>query len=252
MNTQNLKTLLITVCLAVGSVETAKAQENTSAGQTKPEEIIVKGTKNSGWSKGMDAYLSGDFSTAEIEFERNFRSLKRVERARENAIRDTALGLDRADTFNSAGGTTGSTVSTPNGSAQVQSSAGNAPAFGVAGNYANNARGGGSILTDGKITQKDFAFSKYMSGLSEIKLGKLEEARTSLKSSVKYDGTNFDARMRLGLLYVQKLDFKNAGKQLEALDKLSKKCKKKACDDLKDINSSSVTLATAIIQAAPS
>ena len=85
-----------------------------------------------------------------------------------------------------------------------------------------------------------------MSGLSEIKLGKISEAKKSLQQSLKHNEYNFDARMRLGLIYIQEDDFEGAAKQLEKLASLRKRCKIRKCDDMNYINDSAVTLARAI------
>ena len=101
-------------------------------------------------------------------------------------------------------------------------------------------------MNDGKVTYRDFAFTKYMAALSELQLGKYDEAKKSLKSSLFYDGGNYDARMRLGLLYLVDGKISKSADQLEALEKLRTKCKKKDCLEYSEIVASAGTLANSL------
>jgi thioredoxin-like negative regulator of GroEL len=62
-----------------------------------------------------------------------------------------------------------------------------------------------------------------MRGLSQIKLGKLEEAKASLTSAVALRKTNCDAYFRLALLEIQDGDSKAARKRLKQLKKAARK-----------------------------
>lgn len=224
--------------------------ENQEAETVITDEIIANGTRITGQHDGMDAFFNGDFETAEIEFEREFKGLRRFERARESAAEDAALSADRAQAQAEAGTNAGSSANSRGGGVESQS-AGNAAAAssGVRSNFTSRRREGSMILTDGKVTYEDFGFTRYMSGLSEIKLGKYDEAKVSLKQSLRYDESNYDARMRLGLLYVMDDDFEEAAKQLEKIDKQRRRCQRLACDDLDSLNTSALELANQITRA---
>lgn len=226
----------------------APVTENVTDGETE-DEVITTGQRTWESHDGMKAFFDGEFEKAEIEFEREFKSLRRFESARENAVNDAQLNFDRADLSASVTNYDGATLSTPGGAVQLQNNVTtNAPDIGLNNNLLREREDGRSILTDGRVDYQDFAFSRYMSGLSEIKLGKYEEAKRSLKQSLSYDRSNYDAQMRLGLIHVQQGDFEKAAKQLETLDKMLKKCRQKACDDLDGMTDSTLTLAKIIIE----
>jgi tetratricopeptide (TPR) repeat protein len=210
----------------------------------KDEGIISYGTINLDQHDGLKAFFDGDFEKAEIEFENEFRSLKRYERGRENAVQDAALAADRALMMADGGVTAG--ASTRNGNPVLTPVFGNSSG---APNLIDKRGGGNTLLTDGKVTYEDFGFTRYMAGLSEIKLGKFEEARKSLETSLRYDESNFDARMRLGLLHVIDGDFEEAAKQLEKIDKKRRRCQRLACEDLETLNNAALELATQITRA---
>jgi tetratricopeptide (TPR) repeat protein len=237
------------VALIAASAQIGWSQENpgTSQKTEATDEVIVEGQRNWDGNKAMDAFFNGDYVTAEIEFERNFIKLKRIENARLNAIDDTVNGIDRGEIAAAAGGSNGVTISSPGGAVSVSTPQG--PAFNpnISGNFRPKKKEDTNIFNDGITNEDDFAFNKYMAGLSELQLGKYSEAKKSFKTSLSFSKSNYDARMRLGLLYVQESEIEKAAKQLEKLDGLRKKCKKKGCDEYGEINQSSLTLANAII-----
>lgn len=213
------------------------------------DEIIAYGKQGGEVHDGLKSFFDGDFEQAEIEFEREFKSLKRGESTKENAAIDSALAYDRAV---ATAGATGSTAgnSSIGGSVSIEVNRGSvASNSGVSGGLKTTRETGRGVLTDGVVTYEDFAFSKYMSGLSEIQLGKYEEAKKSFKQSLRYYEKNYDARMRLGLINIKENDFKEAAKQLKKLNKMRQKCDKLDCDDALAIRVSTITLAKAITQA---
>jgi len=226
------------------------SNEMPSVETSVEDEIISYGTIITGQHDGMDAFFRGDFETAEIEFENEFKGLRRFESARENAANDAALSADRAEMQATAGNNLSSSVNSRNAGASSQS-AGNALSAnsGVTSNFISRRREGRTVLTDGEVTYEDFGFTRYMSGLSEIKLGKYDEARVSLKQSLRYDESNYDARMRLGLLAIMEADFEAAADQLEKIDKQRRRCLRLACDDLDSLRDATITLARQLNQA---
>jgi len=218
-----------------------------------PEDVVIAyGQSTSESHDGMKAFFDGDFETAEIEFEREFLSLKRGRSTIENAAFDAQVSQFRSEQIGNATGATGGSGG-PGGAGGVQAQGNNviAPSNSPSSSsFAKQEKGRKGILTDGVINDQDFAFSKYMSGLSEVKLGKTSEAKASFKSSLFYDNSNFDARMRLGLIYLTEQNFEKAAEQLTKLDKLRKKCQKRNCEDLSLINDSTLTLAKQITKKA--
>ncbi|MEL6687656.1 MAG: tetratricopeptide repeat protein [Pseudomonadota bacterium] len=226
-------------------------QEETTSSEPE-DEVISFSTRIMGQHDGMDAFFKGDFETAEIEFEQEFKRLKRFESAKENAALDAALGIDRAADVGLAGNAAASSITGPGGSFDAGSAASLSSNSNVTSNFVRKRAEGRTILTDGKVTYEDFGFSRYMSALSEIKLAKYDEAYKSLKTSLRYTPDNYDARFRLGLLELQKRDFEGAADQLERLSKMRQKCIRLECDDLDGITEAAVALSkqiTGVIQA---
>ena len=242
-----IKILKLSSGLALSLVVTSFsfAQSSDQNQDSQIDEIIVKGTTIWDSHEGLEAFRNGDFEKAEIEFEQEFKSLKRAKSNLENSAIAADVSFDRAQAQGQAGiGGVGS--GGPGGGPPPSASTTVTPDLGVTGNFKSKRAKGRSVLNDGQVTQQDFAFTKYMSGLSEIKLGKFEEAKKSLKSSINFDKGNYDARMRLGLLYVLENDFDKAADQLEALEKLRTKCKVKSCEEYEGILNSAQTLAKGI------
>lgn len=233
------------LAISVVSTTASYAQTTDTSETSDMDEIIVKGTTIWDSHDGLEAFRNGDFEKAEIEFEQEFKSLKRAKSNLENSAIASDLSFDRAQAQGLAG-IGGGGAGGPGGGPPPAASANVTPDVGVTGSFKSRRSEGRSVLNDGKVTQEDFAFTKYMSGLSEIKLGKYEEAKKSLKSSIHFDKGNYDARMRLGLLYILENDFDKAADQLEALEKQRTKCKNKGCEEYDRILNSAQTLAKGI------
>jgi len=212
------------------------------------DEIIVEGMRSWEGHDGMDAFSAGDYETAEIEFEQEFKSLRRRDSARENAALSADIGFDRAQSIGDAS-VGGQSSGGPGGSSAAFSQTGGTPDLGIEGGFSSKRSKGRNILNDGNLNYEDFAFTKYMSGLSELQLGKYEEAKDSFKRSLSFNGRNYDARMRLGLLHIVQRNLDKAADQLEALEKLRIKCEKKSCNDYQEILESSKILANSITKA---
>ena len=185
----------------------AVAQTNTAE-----DEIIVQGTKRGG-DRAMDAFFAGDFETAEIEFERNFKIIKRgrtdIERASEFAA--TREIADVGSTNVTAGGR--------EGGAGVR---GGTDLSGVVPNSVRGSRGGRdeNVVFSGR----DLGFQKYMAGLSELQQGKVVEAEEGFESAVALNRTLYDGRMRLGLIRLGRGDREGAVKQLGILNGQANRC----------------------------
>jgi|GEM_PF-6591013 len=231
---------LLSCSMAFGQQESTEPESSV---EEPIDEVIAEGRRAWEGHDGMEAFWNGDFETAEIEFEQEFKSLKRFESARYNAAVDSALAIDRANNSAQSSGSGGQVINTPGGSVAVQSQNNAASNVAYTSQFRNKRGKGKNLLNDGQVTEEDFGFTKYMAGLSELQLGKNDEAKKSFKSSVFYDGDNYDARMRLGLLYLQDRNFDKAADQLEAIEKLRVKCKKKSCTEYDEILQSASTLA---------
>jgi len=160
------------------------------------------------------------------------------------------LGIERANNIGASIGAQTQITRSGSSTASIQNNSAGTNTSSLGRNFNGKRAIGKNLLNDGKITDMDFAFTKYMSGLSELQLGKYVEAKKSLKSAVFYNRENFDARMRLGLLYLIEGDIEKSADQLEALENIRVKCKKKSnCAEYDEILEAASTLATSISNA---
>lgn len=236
------------LCCAVSTAAYAQESTETSSEEAPVDEVIAYGQRGQSGNRAMRAFNAGDYATAEIEFENHFQSLKRSERAVKRAAR-TMSNADISAQLSSGL----SQVSSAGGSTDGGSSA---PTISLSSTSASNAASSSNIQAitslndDGKITYEDFGFSRYMSGLSQIQLGKFVEAKESFSESLEHNYRNYDARMRLGLLELRDGNYEAAGNHLKRLDKQRRACGN-GCKDLEALNKATLTLGKAL-SASPS
>ncbi len=165
----------------------------------------------------MSAWNAGDFETAEIEFKRNAFCALRAERnfiAGVESARDSAI-----DSNISASTGIPSSAAGPNGAAiSAATSASNAPLGNPGNNFINKN-------SNTKRTCEDRGFQLYMMGLSQLKLGKKDEAKASLIRAAAMRKNLFDAHFRIALLEYQDGDLEKAHKHFKKLRKLEPKCR---------------------------
>lgn len=213
-----LLALLFTVSLfsAPAIAQQNSALENNERSDLV-DEIIVTGTKQR--DKAMSAYLSGDYATAEIEFDRNaFCALR--------ASRNFRAGVDGAfdSTIRADVGTAADIPAQPTGGQGGATPTPTAPTVAPSVNINSS-----DFQKDGSIrprTCEDRGFQLYMRGLSELKLGKISEAKESFTRAVVLRKSIYDAYFRLALLEYQDGDVKSAKKNFKRLRGLQKKCRK--------------------------
>lgn len=206
------KTLTLLV-ISMMSTAPLMAQESND----EEDEIVVSGTIRT--DRAMSAYLAGDYVVAELEFMKNARCALRatrslqagVESAREGTLRpDTSIGTNTTPQPSGGPGGGGLTLPTTPTTAPT-----------------TNVRGS-NFQKDDSIAARtcaDRGFQLYMTGLSQIKLGKPQEAKKNFKSAVVLRKTIYDAHFRLALLEYQDGNMDKARKQFKKLRKLEAKCR---------------------------
>lgn len=208
--------LMLTLTFGLGLLgPSAFAQETAPA----EDEIIVEGQVRGG-DPAMAAFLAGDFETAEIEFERNFRNINRIEFLRETFFDSARLEAAAAAPIgaNSMGSTLQST--------SVQSDPGLSSL--LIGQRRQKERKADGIMLSGT----DKGYQLYMMGLSQIQLGKYEEARENMARALRLNRTLHDARVRLALLDWEMTGSpETAQEQLGKLEDALKSCRTR-CDQL--------------------
>jgi len=211
----------LTFCLSAPASAQSNAQDN------EPEdEVIATGTLQR--DPAMSAFMAGDFVTAEIEFKRNAFCALRAERgfssgveaARESNLRTelTAGGNSAPQPVDGQGGAgAGAGITAPTA----------APSAGL--NFTDRQKDEDAQ----RRTCDERGFQLYMTGLSQLKLGKNKEAKESLTRAVVLRKSIYDAHFRLGLLEFQDGNVKKAKQQYVKLRKLESKCKR--CEYRADI-----------------
>ncbi|WP_156811844.1 tetratricopeptide repeat protein [Robiginitomaculum antarcticum] len=199
-----------------------------AAAQTNPveDEIIATGTVQR--DPAISAFIAGDYATAEVEFERNAFCALRAERnfvAGVEAARNSSITAQiEADavapvqpTISGAGGSvTPAATPPPTATPDIRSQ-----------NFKKNE----------STTQRsceDRGFQLYMAGLSQIKLGKLEDAKATLYRATNIRRDISDAYFRLALLEYQDGNLDKAKAQLRKLKTMQARCKR--CDYRNEID----------------
>jgi len=189
------------------------------------DEIIARGTIQT--DPAMSAWNSGDFETAEIEFKQNAFCALRVERnfaAGVEASRDSSIRADVAGDAISQQSPTGG-----QGGANVSPSAPPPPSV----NQVNSSDFKKNESAT-KRTCEDRGFQIYMMGMSQLKLGKRDDAKEAFKRATFLRKTLYDAHFRLSLLEYQDGNIEKAKKEFKKLRKLERKYRKgKANEEIK-------------------
>ena len=217
-----MKSLLITLLLGGLMASPAMAQTPDDTRPQEVEEDVVTATARTTRSDAaMAAWYAGDFVKAEIEFDKNQRCALR-------GVREFRSGVDGAanSAINAEVGVQG-----PD---QVATAGRNRANF--------NSKDPETVAPR---TCNDRPFDLYMRGLSQIKLGKFDEAKDSLTRSVALRKTNCDAYFRLALLEIQDGDRDKAIKRMKQLRNSAKKDKKRLIrkGKLCDVNETNMQLA---------
>ena len=202
-----IRTLFFALSIALAA-SPALAQTNTVE-----DEVISRGVKRGG-DPAMDAFFRGDFETAEIEFEKNFRIIKRGRTAIEQAGLTAQTGI-----LNEIGSQTVTAGS--------QSAGGEIQGGNDLSGFAPNSISGNRTSDDPNVVMsgRDPGFQLYMAGLSELQQGKVEEAEKSFRRAMVLNKRLYDGRMRLALIRLGQGDRKYAEKQLKTLERQAESCK---------------------------
>jgi tetratricopeptide (TPR) repeat protein len=177
------------------------------------ERIVVDG---SNLDSAMRAFNLGDYAQAEIEFKKNAKCALRIERNKRAFVDGLQIG-----SVNQAIESSVNTSSNPNG----QGGGNSAPA---AGSFSGAVGGGNSNAERTQAptrTCDNRALQLYMVGLSQIQLGRADEAEANFKTATFLNRNLYDAQFRLALMQILRSDMKGARSQFKKLEKILKRCK---------------------------
>lgn len=193
------------------------AQEN--AGTPSEDEVVldtveVVGVQN---DPAMAAFRAGDFETAEIEFLDNARCALRAERQVVASFESARNEAARAETLASAG-TIDSGASTRGQSAEAGSS------------FSSSGSSGSSVAArnvNRKVDRTCEARGRqmYFAGLSQIQLGKTDEALQSFQTATAESKILYDAHYKIGLIKLLDGQTKAAESELDKIENILKRCR---------------------------
>ena len=176
------------------------------------ERIEVTGKFN---DLAMRAFNNGDFEIAELEFSKNARCARiaesneraAIEGLVNNAVRGELRGQDTGRAIDSNFGDT------------------------VAPSVTQGSNTGVKTAPEGQIQKRTCSnrgFQLYMQGMSQIQLGRTEEAEENLQSAVFLNKNLYDAHHRLALMKLLRNDTDGAEDEFEAMKRILNRCRK--CD----------------------
>ena len=200
-----------------GATEAQQAAAASTAVQGEEQQVVVV----EAWrrDRALDAFLRGDFATAEVEFQKNVRCIRRSELQLEYSLRQASIEMYRA------------------------SSLMNAP----------NIR---NLPQRPEEIRERTCFAKewqlYMIGLSQIQLGRFADAKKSLRTVTRLSKEDllFDAHYRVGLLELLDGDVESADRRLAHLISMNRSCQaRRRCEVGADLEAATAYLTRAVADA---
>lgn len=166
----------------------------------------------------MAAFQAGDFETAEVEFLDNAMCALRRERNLTASVENAQIGTARAEAFSNAAAS--------NSGATTQGAGAGAPPQGTAVGIASLS----GVRADNVRTTYDRTCEKrgrqlYFAGLSQIQLGKTDEALRNLERATAASRILYDAHYKIGLIQILNGKPGQAKSELKAIEGILKRCR---------------------------
>lgn len=204
---------VMTCGLAYGYAD-EPAGDASAANQSEEQQVVVV----EGWrrDRALDAFLRGDFATAEVEFRKNLECVQRHERNFEYALRQGLIEMARGF---------------PNA-------------------FIHNLPKNPDEIRERTCYSKEWQL--YMLGLSQIQLGRFDEAKKSLSSATRLSKEElfYDAHYRVGLLELMEGDVESADRRLAHLTKMARSCSARSkCEVKADMEVATAYLTRAVANA---
>lgn len=216
----------------------ALSQEESEADKGEErvlDTVEVRGVQD---DAAMAAFQAGDFETAEVEFLDNAMCALRRERQLTSSVENAQINSARAETLSNAtgvdsgassrGATAGSGQQTPTGISAVDAIS----ARNIQNTYDRTCEARGRQL--------------YFAGLSQIQLGKTNEALRSFERATAASKILYDAHYKIGLIKLLKGDSKTAESELRKIDGILDRCRNCSTDEKQEITQRRDHLAKAI------
>lgn len=217
---KNTKRFLSTIAIAAAmslAAPIAAAQDEAAESESEDrvlDTVEVVGVQN---DAAMAAFRAGDFETAEIEFLDNAMCALRRERNVRASVDSAQINSQRAEVFtNSATTDSGASSQGANAGAGQTTPTGVAATDGVA---VRNLRNTYDRTCDAKAKQL------YFAGLSQIQLGKTNEALRSFEKATASSRILYDAHYKIGLIKLLTGDTRKAESELRKMEGILERCR---------------------------
>ncbi|WP_395340798.1 hypothetical protein PN836_017715 [Ningiella sp. W23] len=182
------------------------AQEvEASSEQDNVEQIEVVGRAG---DAALQAFEMGNFELAEIKFKENVQCALRAERnlmAFADDARNAQINQSLSNSLSSADqGAPGTSTIAP-----------------------SSVTSGTSLQNKGpvrEVTCSDRGYQVYMVGMSQLQLGRTEEAEENFESAIRLNKHLHDAMYRLALMKLLRQDVEGANEHFEDMQRLLKRC----------------------------
>lgn len=204
----------------------AQAQEEAPS---EDEEVVLDTVEVTGIQDdaAMAAFRAGDFETAEVEFLDNAMCALRRERNRIASIEGAGVSADRAEVFANSGAIdSGASSRGAGASSNQQVTTGIADTSGIT---ATN------VQTNFDRTCEARARQLYFAGLSQIQLGKTNEALRNFEKATSASKILFDAHYKIGLINLLQGNTSVAEAELNKIEGILERCRDcEAKQEIKD------------------
>lgn len=208
--------LSLSICALPMATFAQDAEQPTEKTEKVLDAVIVKDVQN---DRAMAAFNAGDYVTAEVEFLDNAMCALRRERNTIASFETAQTNATRAQVFADAVSGDSGANSRGAGAGQGQK---NTPT-GIASTSGVAAR---NIETELDRTCEKRGRQLYFAGLSQIQLGKTDEALRSFEKATIASKVQYDAHYKIGLIKLLNGDRKSAASELKDIERILKRCKK--------------------------
>ena len=208
--------ILITSAVLAIAAPIGMAQEEPAEGEDRVLDTVeVIGVQN---DAAMAAFRAGDYATAEVEFLDNAMCALRRERNLISSVETARTNSLRAETFASQSGAGDSGANSRGASAGAgqQSAVGVAAIDGIATRNLPNTY---DRTCDNRGRQL------YFAGLSQIQLGKTDEALRSFERATSISRILYDAHYKIGLIKLLSGEPEKAQSELRKIETILNRCR---------------------------
>lgn len=187
--------------------------EKNSSEEEEIERINVLGQNP---DIAMQAFNAGDFLKAEEEFKMNAKCALRIERNKQafaDGLQNSALNQQATSSVGGANAQSGSNASNLASSPNIAST--------------GNFGGSQSKIENAEVRERtcdNRGFQLYMTAMSQLQLGKVEEAEKNFKTASHLNKNLYDAHYRIGLMQIMRNDVKGANSRLSSIKTVIDRC----------------------------